>query len=85
MNDEPGAPGDAGGRVSSAQRPRSGRAVRVSSFPILMIAFVLLAAAAAAAAWGQFKPGKIGPVVSIGLSVAAILLAGVALWLRPRP
>jgi hypothetical protein len=56
----------------------------VSSFAILMVAFVLLAGAAAAAAWGQLKTGTIGPLLSIGLSAGAVILTIVALWLRPK-
>jgi hypothetical protein len=56
----------------------------VSSFAILIVAFLLLAGAAGAAAWGQFKSGKTAPVVSIALSAGAVLLTLVAMWLRPK-
>ena len=60
------------------------RTLRLSSLPILFVAFLLLAGAGGAAAWGQFKPGKTAPMVSIALSAAAVVLTLVALWLRPR-
>jgi hypothetical protein len=66
----------------AANGPRR-RAIRVSSFAILMVAFALLAGAAGAAAWGQLKTGTVGPLLSIGLSVGAVLLTIVAIWLRP--
>lgn len=65
-------------------RRRGRGAVRASSFAILVVAFLALAGAVAAAAWGQFKPGRTAPVVSIALSAAAVLLTVVALWLRPK-
>jgi hypothetical protein len=68
-----------------AVEPRRGRgAVRTSSFAIFVVAFLLLAGAAGAAAWGQFKPGKTAPVVSIALSAGAVLLTVLALWIRPK-
>ena len=66
-----------------ASRGSHRRPIRVSSFAILMIAFLLLAGAAGAAAWGQLKTGTMGPLLSIGLSAGAVILTIVALWLRP--
>ena len=87
MSDEPAPAGpvDVGVGTTAPPPRRSGRAVRVSAFPILILAFLLLAGAAAAAAWGQFKTGKGGPVVSMALSAGAVVLTAIALWLRPRP
>jgi hypothetical protein len=65
-------------------RGRGRGAVRASSFAIFVVAFLALAGAAVAAAWGQFKPGTTAPMVSIALSAAAVLLTLVALWLRPK-
>jgi hypothetical protein len=65
------------------RRRRSRRTLRVSSFGILAVAFVLLMGAAAAAIWGQLKAGKTAPVVSMTLSAAAVVLTALAIWLRP--
>jgi hypothetical protein len=67
------------------RRRRSRRTLRVSSFGILAVAFVLLMGAALAATWGQLKPGKTAPVVSMALSAAAVLLTALAVWLRRTP
>jgi hypothetical protein len=82
----PGEPvgSEPAGTPSAEARRTGGRTLRVSAFAILVLAFLLLAGAAAAAAWGQFKPGETGPVVSIGLSAASVLCTLVAIWLRPK-
>ncbi len=51
---------------------------------LLVLAFLCLVGAGAAAAWGQFKPGKTGPVVSVALSACAFVLTLAAVWVRPR-
>jgi hypothetical protein len=71
-------------RDPAVEPGRDRGAIRASSFAIFIVAFLALAGAAAAAAWGQFKPGTTAPMVSIALSAAAVLLTLVALWLRPR-
>jgi hypothetical protein len=48
------------------------------------VAFLLLAGAAAGAAWGQFQPGKTGPWVSLACSAGAVVLTLVAVALRPK-
>ena len=83
--DAPGGPvATDQGEARPAERGSRRRAIRVSSFAILMVAFLLLAGAAAAATWGQLKTGTTAPMLSIGLSAGAVLLTIVALWLRPR-
>ncbi len=70
------APAGGAGAHRRVREPGGG----VWSFVLLMLAFVVLAGAGAAAAWGQFKPGKMGPMVSIALSAVAVVLTAVALW-----
>jgi hypothetical protein len=86
VNDDELAGPVATGEAAPQTTPRGAhrRPIRVSSFPILMVAFLLLAGAAAAATWGQLKTGTTAPMLSIGLSVGAVILTIVALWLRPR-
>jgi hypothetical protein len=61
---------------------------RGPSIGVFSVAFVLLLAAAAAVAWGQFSTNisqsHLAPWVSMGLSVAAVLACVVALVLRRR-
>jgi hypothetical protein len=73
-------PVDPPGPRARVRAPRG----RVGSFPVFVLAFLLLAGAAAGAAWGQFQPGKTGPWVSLTCSAGAVVLTLVALSLRPK-
>ncbi len=81
MTDAPPEVLEGGGRE---QRRKDRRPLRVSSFAIFVLAFLFLAGAAAAAAWGQLQPGKTAPVLSMALSAGAVILTLIALWLRPK-
>jgi hypothetical protein len=80
---DPAAPEAVPAGGGKANRRTRRRTIRASSFGIFVLAFLLLAGAAAAAAWGQLQPGKTAPVVSMALSIAAVILTLIALWLRP--
>jgi hypothetical protein len=68
---------------TSVRRRRRGVGPQLP-FVLLTVAFVSLLGAGAAAAWGQFKPGKTGPAVSIVLSAIAFVLTLAAVWVHPR-
>jgi hypothetical protein len=72
-------------RVAAAgPRAKPGWLSRHLPVVLLMLAFLCLLGAGAAAAWGQFKPGKTGPVVSVALSACAFVLTLASVWVRPR-
>lgn len=70
--------------ASAGPRAKPGWLRRHLPLVLLILAFLCLLGAGAAAAWGQFKPGKTGPMVSVMLSACAFVLTLAAVWVRPR-
>jgi hypothetical protein len=70
--------------ATAGPRAKPGWLSRHLPVVLLMLAFLCLLGAGAAAAWGQFKPGKTAPMVSVVFSACAFALTLAAVWVRPR-